>query len=83
MFDRYFKVREYQNRTQHEKIPQGLILGFFSPDGKPEQPPDEFKRFESNQYFAKIQKKYPPGGDPGGDLGDMVFEFWRNIGLNP
>ena len=36
-FERYFKVREYQNRTQHEKYAWGLILRSFSPDGKPEQ----------------------------------------------
>ena len=38
-FERYFKVWEYQNRRQHEKIPQGLILKFFRQVGTPRQVP--------------------------------------------
>ena len=56
-FERYFKVREYQNRTQHEKIPPGSSLDFFRQVGSPKSSPDP--------PWGTPHLGVPPGSLPG------------------
>ena len=64
-FERYFKVGEYQNRTQHEKNTPGVLsLGFFA-------------RWEARTALRKPPGD-PPGvplGSPPGEENYFDFKF--------
>ena len=60
-FERYFKVREYQNRMQHGKIPLGSYPKIFSPGGLPGGTPPggpiwrKSLRIRPREYFFMLR----------------------------